>query len=118
MGHDGRDVCGLERMAGSGGAGIPVSNHVVCTLFLYQLQRHADHHIHPSRSYQTLHHHEGTPQLPASYVTLMLVAYLPPLWFRLMDRRVFQHYGGDLSVAHLDPRKRNALLARNYGAMA
>ncbi|WP_211440671.1 alkane 1-monooxygenase [Collimonas humicola] len=92
-----------------------VSNHVVCTLFLYQLQRHADHHIHPSRSYQTLHHHEGTPQLPASYVTLMLVAYLPPLWFRLMDHRVFQHYRGDLTVAHLDPRKRNALLARSYG---
>jgi alkane 1-monooxygenase len=40
------------------------------------------------------------------------VAYFPPLWFRLMDRRVVAHHGGDLSGAHLHPPRREALLTR------
>ena len=40
------------------------SNHVVTNLFLYQLQRHADHHANPTRSYQALRHFDDAPQLP------------------------------------------------------
>lgn len=86
------------------------SNHVVCSLFLYQLQRHADHHAHPGRRFQSLRCFENTPQLPASYVTMMLVAYLPPLWYRVMDPRVVKHYNGDLTKANLLPAKRESLL--------
>lgn len=86
------------------------SNHVVCTLFLYQLQRHADHHAHPGRRFQSLRSFDTTPQLPASYVTMMLVAYIPPLWFRIMNPRVIRHYGGDLGNANLHPAKRDALM--------
>lgn len=43
------------------------NNNVVTNLFLYQLQRHSDHHANPTRSFQTLRHFEDAPQLPAGY---------------------------------------------------
>jgi len=79
------------------------SNHLVGNLLLYQLQRHSDHHAHPSRRYQALRHFESAPQLPAGYATMITVAYLPPLWFVWMDRRVMAHYGGDLSLCKRRP---------------
>ena len=88
------------------------SNHLVTNLLLYQLQRHADHHAHPARSFQALRHFDDSPQLPAGYAALLLPAYVPALWFRLMDPRVLAHYGGDLRRAHLLPSRREALLRR------
>ncbi|HEX4871901.1 MAG TPA: fatty acid desaturase [Nevskiaceae bacterium] len=88
------------------------SNHVVSNLFLYQLQRHSDHHANPTRRYQALRHFDDSPQLPSGYAAMLLVAYLPPLWFALMDRRVVAHHQGDLRLAHLQPSRREALLRR------
>lgn len=90
------------------------SNHRVSNLFLYHLQRHSDHHAHPARRFQALRHFESAPQLPQGYAALLLLAYCTPLWFRVMDRRVLAHYGGDIRRAHLHPPRRAALLAR-YG---
>lgn len=56
--------------------------------FLFNLQRHADHHLHPGRRYQILRHLPDGPQLPAGYATLFLLTLIPPLWFRLMDPRL------------------------------
>jgi alkane 1-monooxygenase len=42
-----------------------------------------------------------------------LLAYLPPLWFRLMDRRLVQAVGGDASRIHFQPGKREALVQRH-----
>ena len=64
---------------------------------LYQLERHADHHAHPLRPYQLLRHFDDSPQLPAGYAALVPLTWLPPLWFRLMDRRVLAFYDGDPS---------------------
>lgn len=88
------------------------SNHVVTNLFLYQLQRHSDHHANPTRRYQALRHFDDSPQLPSGYGAMVLIAYFPPLWFRIMDKRVVAHHGGDLTKAHLHPARREALLAR------
>ncbi|MEN9429432.1 MAG: hypothetical protein RJA86_291 [Pseudomonadota bacterium] len=88
------------------------SNHVVTNLFLYQLQRHSDHHAHPSRSFQALRHFENAPQLPSGYASMLLPAYIPSLWYKLMDERVIQHYKGDLSKINMDPERRQALLAK------
>ena len=88
------------------------SNHVVTNLFLYQLQRHSDHHANPTRRYQSLRHFDDSPQLPSGYAAMLILAYLPPLFFRVMDPRVVAHHGGDLSQAHLHPSCRDELLAR------
>jgi alkane 1-monooxygenase len=42
----------------------------------------------------------------------MVLAYVPPLWFRVMDPKVLAHYGGDVLRADLHPPRRAALLAR------
>jgi alkane 1-monooxygenase len=55
--------------------------------FLMHLQRHADHHHIASRPYYALRHIDESPQLPFGYATMVLVALVPPLWFRLMDGR-------------------------------
>lgn len=88
------------------------SNHVVTNLVLYQLQRHSDHHANPTRRFQALRHFEESPQLPSGYASMLMLAYVPWLWFRVMDPRVVAHHGGDLSSAHLHPPKRARLLAR------
>ena len=88
------------------------SNHIVTNLFLYHLQRHSDHHANPTRHFQSLRHFESSPQLPSGYAGMIVLAYLPPLWFAVMNKRVLKHYNGDMSRMNLQPSKRVALLAR------
>ena len=79
------------------------SSHLVSNLFLFHLQRHSDHHAHPSRRYQALRHAPEAPQLPSGYAAMLMLAYLPPLWRRVMDPRVLAHYGGDIRRANRHP---------------
>jgi alkane 1-monooxygenase len=60
----------------------------VTNWFLYNLQRHSDHHYLARRPYWQLRHYEDVPQLPFGYATAILVALIPPLWWRIMDPRV------------------------------
>ena len=89
------------------------SDTVVANLFLFHVQRHGDHHVNPHHRYQSLHHDEHAPQLPAGYGSMMLLAYVPPLWRRVMDHRVLEHYGGDPHLAALTPRRERQLLQRS-----
>ena len=91
------------------------SNHTVTNVFLYQLQRHSDHHANPTRRFQALRHFDESPQLPSGYASMILIAYVPWLWFKQMDRRVVEHYRGDLTRANLYPPKRAALLKKWSG---
>ncbi len=90
------------------------SNNIASNVFLYHLQRHSDHHANPLRRYQSLRHFDEAPELPSGYATMIICAAVPPLWRRVMDRRVLDHYRGDVSRANVLPRKRERLLAR-YG---
>ena len=93
------------------------SNNIVTNLFLYQLQRHSDHHANPTRRFQALRHFDESPQLPAGYAALILIAYVPWLWFRQMDPLVVRHHKGDLTKANIFPPKRAALMARWHNQM-
>lgn len=59
-------------------------------IMLYELTRHSDHHYKASRKYQILRNLERSPQLPTGYPGMMLVSFLPPLFFRLMNKRINQ----------------------------
>lgn len=91
------------------------SDNVASNVFLYHLQRHSDHHANPTRRYQALRHYEDLPELPSGYATMILLAYITPLWRRVMDPLVLAHYDGDVTRANIHPRKRARILAR-YGA--
>jgi alkane 1-monooxygenase len=94
------------------------SNHTVSNLMLYQLQRHSDHHAHPTRGYQALRHFDEAPQLPTGYFGMFLVALVPPLWRRIMDPRVLAHAGGDLARINVDPGSRHRYATRHGTAAA
>ena len=91
------------------------NNNIVTNLFLYQLQRHSDHHAYPSRPFQTLRHFSEVPELPSGYATMLIPALIPKLWFKMMDQRVFRHYNGDLSKANIQPSQKNRIYTQfNY----
>jgi alkane 1-monooxygenase len=89
------------------------SNHIASNLVLYQLERHSDHHAHPTRRYQTLRHFDESPQLPSGYGLMLGIAYVPPLWRFVMDKRVLAQYDGDVTRANIQPSKRAKILARH-----
>ena len=64
------------------------SNHVMGRIVLYELTRHSDHHYKSSKKYQILDYHDISPQMPFGYPTSMVLSFLPPLWFRLMNKRI------------------------------
>jgi alkane 1-monooxygenase len=93
------------------------SNNVASNVLLYHLQRHSDHHANPTRRYQALRHVDEAPQLPTGYAGMIVLAWFPPIWRRVMDPRLVDHFEGDVTRANINPRKRRAILAR-YGAGA
>ncbi len=64
------------------------SSHRVSNWILLNLARHSDHHAFAARSFGELRHHDGAPQLPTGYAGMLLLAWVPPVWFRVMDPRV------------------------------
>ncbi|MEC5216158.1 alkane 1-monooxygenase [Actimicrobium sp. GrIS 1.19] len=82
-----RTASGYERVA-------PIhswnSSYRMMNWFLLNLARHSDHHAAASRRYQELRHVDDAPQLPGGYGAMLLLALLPPLWFRIINPRVPQ----------------------------
>ena len=89
------------------------SNHIVSNLIVFHLQRHSDHHANPTRSYQSLRNFPELPTLPSGYFGMFLAAYVPPLWFAIMDKRVIQAVGGDVNRINFLPARR-AMLMRQF----
>lgn len=61
------------------------SNHLLGRILLYELTRHSDHHYRAKKNYQLLDYHSISPELPYGYPTSILIALVPPLWFKLMN---------------------------------
>jgi alkane 1-monooxygenase len=64
------------------------ASHMVSNFFLFQLQRHSDHHAFAYKRYQVLNHYDESPQLPFGYPTMIIVALIPPVWFGMMNKRL------------------------------
>ena len=86
---------GLQRKVQENGRYEPVlphhswnSDHELGRIFLYELTRHSDHHYKATRKYQILRHFDDSPQLPFGYPMCMMISLVPPLWFRLMDKKL------------------------------
>jgi alkane 1-monooxygenase len=88
------------------------SNNIATNVLLYHLQRHSDHHANPTRRYQALRDFEESPVLPTGYAGMIILAVVPAVWRRVMDPRVVAHFGGDVTLANISPRKRARYLAR------
>ncbi len=90
------------------------ANYIVSNLLLFHLERHSDHHANPSRRYQSLRNFDDLPELPNGYYGVYWLAYLPWLWYRVMDRRLLAlpHIQGDLSRVNIQPSQRAKIEAR------
>lgn len=64
------------------------SNHPLGRILLFELSRHSDHHFMASRKYQILRHFDESPQMPTGYPGMMLLTFIPPLWFKIMHQKI------------------------------
>lgn len=64
--------------------------HKASNWLLINLQRHSDHHYKPDRRFPLLQNYdeEEAPQLPYGYPLMTTMAMIPPVWKRVMNRRV------------------------------
>ena len=88
------------------------SNHIVSNLLSLHLERHSDHHANPTRSYQALRHFDDAPELPGGYSAMFLLAYVPKLWFKVMDPKVIEWADRDLDKANVLPERRTEIETR------
>jgi alkane 1-monooxygenase len=110
---------GLLRRLGENGKPEPCrphhswnSNHKVTNWMLFHLQRHSDHHAHAARRYQSLRHFEGVPALPNGYFGMFILAYFPPLFFRVMDPRLLAAVQRDPGRINFQPGRKERLMQR------
>ena len=90
------------------------SNHIFSNLVLFHLERHSDHHAFPLRRYQSLRHFEDLPCLPNGYFGMYVLAYLPWLWFKVMDKRLMAlpHVDGNLDNVNIDAAAHPSILLK------
>ena len=64
------------------------SNHPLGRVVLFELSRHSDHHAAPAKPYPQLDHLPDAPQLPTGYPGMMVLSWLPPLYFAVVHPRL------------------------------
>jgi alkane 1-monooxygenase len=71
------------------------SNFNIGRIVLYELTRHSDHHYKSSKKYQLLNSYEQSPTLPLGYPASILLSFIPPLWFKIMNPLVPKEMKGN-----------------------
>lgn len=77
--------------------------HVLSGLTMLYAPRHSDHHLHPGTPFHALSlgTPETTPRLPYSLPVMAAIALVPPLWRRVMHRRL-DRFLADQCAAPMD----------------
>ena len=94
------------------------SNHKASNLVLLHLQRHSDHHAHPTRPYQVLRDYPEVPALPSGYPWMFFVSMFPSAWFSLMNPKVVNWAEGDMNKVNIDPDMRDEVFKRYHNPKA
>ncbi len=89
---------GLIRGSNDTGGFIPVgydhswnSNHLFSNWILLHLPWHADHHKNMNRPFNQLKPINQSPQLPYGYPTMIIMAFLPPIFISIMNNILVRH---------------------------
>lgn len=90
------------------------SNFKASNLLTLHLQRHSDHHAHPTRAYQYLRDYSDAPALPQGYPAMMAMAMIPAAWRSIMDPRVVAWAKGDMNKVNIDAAQREALFLQYH----
>lgn len=94
----------------------------VSSMLFCQIDRHADHHANVGRPYQILRVMKDAPRLPHGYLTMIPIAFIPPLWRKVMHPIVEAYYDrGEVVPYALPgalPEKYAALVPPGWGRTA
>jgi len=90
------------------------SNHIFSNWALFHLQRHSDHHANASRSYQSLRHFPDLPTLPNGYFGMYILAYIPTLWFKVMNPKLVEVTDANVEKINMVESKRARLIAKYH----
>lgn len=63
-------------------------NNIIADALLFNLPRHANHHLQPSLNCDQLTHTPASPQMPTGYAGMVLLAFIPPLYKKIMTPRL------------------------------
>ena len=64
------------------------SYHRFSNYLIFMVPRHADHHLNWQKDYYLLRCYDDSQKLPIGYPALVALAFVPPLFFATMNRRV------------------------------
>ncbi len=90
------------------------SNQKASNLVLLHLQRHSDHHAHPTRPYQVLRDYPEVPALPYGYPTMFFVSFFPSVFYSLMNPMVINWAEGDMNKVNIDPDVKDEMMKRYH----
>ena len=90
------------------------SNNKISNLLLLHLQRHSDHHAHPTRPYQSLRDYPEVPSMPSGYPYMMFISMFPSIWFSTMNSMVSDWAEGDMDKVNIDPDVRDEMYKRYH----
>ncbi len=88
---------GLQRLELPGGRYEPVAAHHswnapkgFSSFLMLNAPSHSEHHLHPDRPYDQLDTGAPAPTLPYAVPIMAMLATVPPVWHKLMDRRALR----------------------------
>ncbi len=80
-------------------------NRRISGYLLYNLTRHSHHHAMGEKPFWELRAYPDTPMMPHGYLTMILIAMVPPLWNRIVIPRVLawdDHFASDAERSLID----------------
>jgi len=88
---------GLQRLILPNGRVEPVAAHHswnapkgFSSYLMMNAPAHSEHHLHPDRSYERLDMRAEVPTLPFSMPVMAVIALVPGIWYRMMDKRALK----------------------------
>ena len=66
------------------------SYHRFTNYLIFMVPRHADHHMNWQKDFYAMQRYDDAVPLPVGYLLLIPLAFIPPLFYALMNRRVPQ----------------------------
>jgi hypothetical protein len=65
-------------------------NHLVSSVFTYNLTRHSHHHADAQVHFQHLRAHAEQPSMPGGFMAAILAAFIPQLWRRMITPKLLE----------------------------
>ena len=88
------------------------TNMIMSNNLLLNFVRHSPHHLSSVRWYQALRDMEAAPRLPYCYSIMFIAAMFPPIFYRLMDKRVIEWAGQDMEKINIHQPAKKRLIEK------